>query len=132
MSGATGSSSGSADLTTDRRGKVSKDYSRPSTETAKSTATIKKPIIAVSTATAVVPRSTQIRVTRRKVDGVADRVEVVCRMIAVSPDGKCAGAKNYDEIKKRCCPGGLVETCKITMNGIILVGRGCDPGSASP
>ncbi len=127
MSGSTGGSSGSADLTTDRRGKVPKAYSRPSTETAKSNATIKKPVIAVSTATAVVPRSTQARVTRRNIDGVADRVEVACRMIAVSPDGKCSGAKNYDEIKKRCCPGGLVETCRTTMHGVLLVGRGCDP-----
>lgn len=127
MSGATGGGSGSSDLTTDRRGKVPKAYQRPSTEGPKSDRTIKKPVIAVSTATAVVPRSTQARVTKRGVDGVADRVEVACRMIAVSPDGKCSSAKNYEEIKKRCCPDGLVETCKVTMRGILLVGRGCDP-----
>lgn len=127
MSGASGGGSGTSDLTTDRRGKVPKAYSRPSTEGAKSTRTIKKPVIAVSTATAVVPRSTQARVTRRNIDGIVDRVEVACRMIAVSPDGKCSSAKNYEEIKKRCCPDGLVETCRVTMRGILLVGRGCDP-----
>jgi len=129
LSGGKGGGSVSADLTTDRRGKVPKAYSRPTIETAKSTATIKKPIIAVSTATTVVPRATQVRVIRRKVDGVADRVELTCRIIAVSPDGKCSGAKNYAEIKELCCPGGLVERCRTSMNGVVLVGRGCEPAA---
>lgn len=119
--GSGGGGSGSADLTTDRKGKVPKAYARPSAEPAKSTATIRKPVVAV------VPKGpAEVKITRRKVDGIADRVELKCRLIAVSPDGKCSGAKNYAEIKERCCPGGLVERCRTTMEGVVLVGRGCE------
>lgn len=133
MSGAKGSSSGSAELiTSDKRGRVPKPYQRPSSayEPAKSTATISKPVIAVSSAAAAGSKVAKLgiaRVTKRRVDGVIDRVVVTCRIMAASPDGQCAGSANYAEIKERCCPGGLVESCKTSMNGVILVGRGCDP-----
>jgi hypothetical protein len=133
MSGNKGSSSGSAELNAgDKRGRVLKPYRRPTSayEPGKSTATISKPIIAVSSATAAgakVAKLGDARVTKRRVDGVIDRVEVTCRIIATSPDGQCSGAANYAEIKERCCPGGLVESCKTSMNGVVLVGRGCEP-----
>jgi len=133
MSGNKGSSSATAELNAgDKKGRVLKPYRRPTSayEPAKSTATISKPIIAVSSATAVggkVAKLGIMRITKRRVDGVIDRVEVTCRIMATSPDGQCAGAANYAEIKERCCPGGLVESCKTSMNGVVLVGRGCDP-----
>lgn len=133
LSGNKGSSSGSAELiTSDKKGRVPKAYqrARASDEPAKSTATISKPIIVVSSATAAGRALAKLgvaRVTKRRVDGVQDRVEVVCRVMASSPDGECSSAANYSEIKDRCCPGGLVERCKVSMAGIVLVGRGCDP-----
>lgn len=133
MSGNKGSSSGTAELNAgDRRGRVLKPYRRPTSayEPGKSTATISKPVIVVSSATAAARRTATLsimRVTQRSVDGVVDRVEVTCRIMAASPDGQCSSAANYAEIKERCCPGGLVERCKTTMSGVVLVGRGCDP-----
>ena len=133
MSGNKGSSSGAAELNAgDKKGRVLKPYRRPTSayEPAKSTATISKPVIVVSSATAAGRKVATLgvaRVTKRNVDGVIDRVVVTCRIMATSPDGQCAGAANYAEIKERCCPGGLVESCKTSMNGVILVGRGCDP-----
>lgn len=133
MSSPTGSGSGAAELvTSDRRGKVPKPYQRPKStyEPAKSTATISAPVIAVSSAAAApsAKRSSLsvARVVKRRVDGVIDRVEVACRIMASSPDGKCASASNYDEIKRRCCPDGLVERCTTGMSGVVLVGRGCE------
>ena len=136
LSGNKGSSSGAAELiTSDKRGRVPKQYqrARPEEDAAKSTATIHKPIIKVSSATAAaaagrkLPKLGIVTVTRRRVDGVSDRVEVACRLMASSPDGECASAPNYAEIKERCCPGGLVERCKTSTRGVVLVGRGCDP-----
>ena len=45
---------------------------------------------------------------------------------AVSLDGQCASAKNYIEIKQRCCPDGLVERCRTALGGVVIVGRGCE------
>ena len=107
--GNTGSTSRGGDIQiSDKIGRVPKPYQRPASahEPQKSTAPIS-------------------RITKRRVDGVMDRVEVTCRIMAASPDGQCSGAANYAEIKKRCCPGGRVERCKTTMSGIVLVGRGC-------
>jgi len=128
-----GSSSGAAELqTSDRKGRVPKAYQRSASayEPAKSTATISKPIIAVSSTTAAARRMASlpaVRVMKRRVDGVVDRVEVSCRIMASSPDGKCASAPNYAEIKALCCPEGLIERCATTMSGVLLVGRGCEP-----
>lgn len=122
--------SGSAELvTSDKRGRVPKPYQRPASasEPAKSTATISKPVIPLSPAAQRARSFPIARITQRKVDGVADRVEVKCRILASSPDGNCSGAANYDEIKERCCPGGLVERCTATTTGVTLVGRGCEP-----
>lgn len=133
ISGTKGSGGGSAELiTSDKRGRVPKPYQRPASayEPAKSTATISKPIIAVSSTTAAARRMASLpaaRVTKRRVDGVVDRVEVTCRIMATSPDGQCSNAANYDEIKARCCPDGLIERCKTSMDGVVLVGRGCEP-----
>lgn len=122
--------SGSAELiTSDRKGRVPKPYQRPASasEPAKSTATISKPVIPLSPAAQRARSLPVARITQRRVDGVADRVEVKCRILASSPDGDCSGAANYDEIKERCCPRGLVERCKATNSGVVLVGRGCEP-----
>lgn len=133
ISGDKGSSGGSAELiTSDRKGRVPKPYQRPasSQEPAKSTATVSKPVIAVSSAAAPGRRMASLpvaRVVKRRVDGVIDRVEVTCRIMASSSDGKCASASNYDEIKARCCPDGLIERCTTNMSGVVLVGRGCAP-----
>lgn len=136
ISGAKGSSSGAADLhTSDRKGRVPKAYQRPASayEPGKSTATISKPVIAVSSATAAASAARRTaalpvtRVTKRRVDGVVDRVELTCRIMASSPDGKCASAPNYHDIKLRCCPDGLIERCTTTMSGVIVVGRDCEP-----
>jgi hypothetical protein len=132
LSGNKGSSSGSAELNAgDKKGRVPKPYRRPASayEPEKSTATISKPVIAVSSATAPGGKAAKLgiaQITKRKVDGVADRVEVSCRIMAASPDGQCSSAANYGEIKDRCCPGGLVERCRTTMSGVVLIGRGCD------
>lgn len=129
VSGNTGSMNRAGNIEIqDKKGRVPKAYQRAGQYDAeKSSATISKPVIAKSTTTAAVapPRSV-MRVTRRKVDGIIDRVEVNCRIIASSPDGRCASASNYDEIKKRCCPDGLVERCRTTTRGVVLVGRGCE------
>ena len=133
-SGGGGSPSGAAELiTSDKKGRVPKKYQRPPSayEPAKSTATISKPVIAVSSAAAAGfkgPKLGIAHVTKRRVDGVLDRVEVACRIMAASPDGECSSAANYAEIKERCCPGGLVERCKTSMSGVVLVGRGCEIG----
>lgn len=133
VSGDKGSSGGTAELvTSDRKGRVPKPYQRPgaSQETAKSTATISKPVIAVSSAAAAGRGMAALpvaRVVKRRVDGVVDRVEVSCRVMATASDGKCASASNYAEIKARCCPDGLIERCTTTMSGVVLVGRGCEP-----
>lgn len=133
ISGAKGSSSGAADLhTSDRKGRVPKAYQRPASsyERSKSTATISAPVIAVSSTTAAARRAAALpvaRVVKRRVDGVVDRVELTCRIMASAPDGKCASAPNYHEIKLRCCPDGLIERCTTTMSGVIVVGRGCEP-----
>lgn len=132
MSAPTGSGGGAAELvTSDRRGKVPKPYQRPRSayEPAKSTATISAPVIAVSSSSAA-PAAKRAslpvaRVVKRRVDGVIDRVEVTCRIMASSPDGKCSSAPNYEEIKSRCCPDGLVERCTTGTSGVVLVGRGC-------
>lgn len=121
--------SGSAELiTSDKRGRVPKPYQRPRAEPepAKSTSTVSKPVIPLSPAAQKAITLPISRVVKRRVDGVADRVEVKCRILASSPDGDCAGAANYDEIKERCCPGGLVERCKASNEGVTLVGRGCE------
>lgn len=131
-SGNTGSTSGGGDIIiSDKKGRVPKPYQRvpASDETEKSTATISKPIIARSSAPAAGFKPVKLsvmRVTKRRVDGVEDRVEVACRVMAAAADGLCSSAKNYDEIKERCCPGGLIERCKTTMAGVLLVGRGCE------
>lgn len=132
-SGNHGSTSSGGDIIIQEKksNKVPQPYQRPasSNEPEKSTATIKAPVVAVSSKTAVaakLPTLGVARVTKRKVDGVADRVEVACRVMAASSDGLCSSAANYDEIKERCCPGGLVERCKTTMTGVLLVGRGCE------
>jgi hypothetical protein len=133
ISGGKGSSSGSAELiTSDKKGRVPKGYQRPASayEPEKSTAAIHKPVIVVSAATAAGRKPATLgvaRVTKRNVDGVEDRIEVACRVMAASPDGQCASAANYAEIKKRCCPGGRIERCKTTMSGVVLVGQGCEP-----
>ena len=116
-------------ITTDKRGNVPKPYQRPdgAQDTVKSTATLSKPEIAVSSVTVRRPAPARVKVTRRKVDGIADRVELTCKIKAVALDGQCASAKNYLEIKERCCPGGLVERCRLVLGGVVLVGRGCDP-----
>jgi len=118
----------------DKKGKVPKQYQRPpsSYDPAKSTATISKLVIAVSTATAAARKLAALpvaQILRRRVDGVADRVEVSCRIMAASSDGRCASAANYSDIKARCCPEGLVERCRTTMSGVVLIGRGCNPAA---
>ena len=133
ISGNKGSSSGSAEMNAgDKKGRVMKPYRRPTSayEPGKSTATISKPIIAVSSAAATALRTSSLPVfsiTKRGVDGVADRVEVSCRVMASIPSGQCSNATNYAELKERCCPGGIVERCRATMWGVVLVGRGCEP-----
>ena len=131
--GHTGSSSGGGEIImSDRKGRVPKPYQRPASkyEGEKSTATISKPVIAISTQTVATGyaalKGVSAKITKRKVDGVADRVEVTCRILAASADGQCASAVNYEDIKSYCCPGGLIERCKTTMSGVVLVGRGCD------
>jgi hypothetical protein len=134
-SGNTGSTSSGGDIIiSDKKGKVPKPYQRPDSayEPAKSTATISKPVIAVSSATATArkfPKLPIARVTKRNVDGIEDRVEVTCRIMAASSDGQCGSASNYDDIKARCCPGGLIERCRTTMSGVVLVGQGCAPAA---
>ncbi len=130
MSGNTGSTPRGGDIIiSDKKGRVPKPYQRPKSayEPEKSTATISKPVIALSPAARRALSLPISRITKRRVDGVADRVEVKCRIMASSPDGNCSGAANYDEIKERCCPGGLIERCSATMSGVVLTGRGCEP-----
>jgi hypothetical protein len=67
-----------------------------------------------------------MRVTRRKVDGISNRVEVKCRVMASSADGECSSAPNYEEIKQKCCPGGIVERCQVGMRGVVLIGLDCE------
>ncbi len=125
-----GGSSGAAELITqDKKGRVPEQYQRqrPTGETAKSTATISAPVIPLSPAARRARSLPIATVVKRRLDGVADRVEIRCRILSASPDGNCAGSANYDEIKERCCPNGLVERCKATSTGIVLVGRGCEP-----
>ncbi|UPT74601.1 MAG: hypothetical protein M0D55_02375 [Elusimicrobiota bacterium] len=96
---------------------------------------ISKPKIAKSTeaaAAAAVPaamplKPPPVKVLRRKVDGVPDRVEISCRMLAADPGPECATSSNYLEIKLRCCPDGAVERCRPTRDGVVIVGRGCEP-----
>lgn len=129
-SGKTGGGSGAAELvTSDKKGRVPKPYQRPASayEPAKSTAAISKPEIPLSPAAQRARSLPVARVVKRRLDGVKDRVEIKCRILASSPDGNCSGAANYDEIKERCCPRGLVERCRATSTGVVLVGRGCDP-----
>lgn len=101
----------------------------------KSDKAISKPKIAKSTeaapsAAAGLPLTPPpVKVMRRKVDGIVDRVEIKCRMMAASPDGDCAGSANYLEIKTRCCPDGLVERCRSVPDGVVIVGRGCEPAA---
>ena len=115
-------------ITADKRGRVPKPYQRPGAaqDAEKSTATVSKPEIAVSTRAASRLAPAKVKVTRRKVDGIADRVELTCKIKAVSLDGQCASAKNYLEIKERCCPDGLVERCRTALGGVVIVGRGCE------
>ena len=125
--GSKGGGSGSAELvTSDKKGRVPSSYQRPA-DAEKSTSTISAPVIAVSSVAVKATYSPAvISVTRRKVDGIADRVELKCRIKAVSLDGQCSGAKNYLDIKQRCCPSGLIERCKTTLGGVVIVGRGCE------
>lgn len=124
-----GSSSAPKLITQDKKGRVPEQYRRQTTEeTEKSTATIKAPVIALSPAARKARSLPIATIIRRRVDGVVDRVEIKCRILSASSDGNCSGSANYDEIKERCCPGGLVERCKATSTGILLVGRGCEPG----
>lgn len=138
VSGNTGGGSGAAELvTSDKKGRVPKPYQRPTSayepakpspqETEKSTATISKPVIPLSPAAQRARTLPIAQVTKRRLDGIVDRVEVKCRILSASADGNCASSANYDEIKERCCPHGLVERCRATSTGVILVGRGCDP-----
>ena len=115
-------------ITADKRGNVPKPYQRPNAaqEPEKSTATISKPEIAVSTPTAARLAPAPVKVTRRKVDGIADRVELTCKIKVVALDGQCTSAKNYLEIKQRCCPDGLVEKCRTALGAVVIVGRGCE------
>ena len=88
---------------------------------------------AASTASAVAftkPSLPVARVTRRKVDGISNRVEVKCRIMAASMDGDCASASNFGEIKERCCPNGTIEHCKVSMRGVVLIGLDCEKGLA--
>ncbi|MCM2304649.1 MAG: hypothetical protein NDJ72_08095 [Elusimicrobia bacterium] len=129
-SGNTGGSSRAAELiTSDKKGRVPKAYQRAKSayEPEKSTATIKAPVIALSPAARKARSLPVAQVTKRRLDGVLDRVEIKCRILATTPDGNCSGAANYDEIKERCCPNGLVERCRATSTGVVLVGRGCEP-----
>lgn len=128
--GAGGSSQAAELITQDKKGRVPEQYRRKRTteETEKSTATIKAPVIPLSPAARRARALPIATIIRRRVDGVVDRVEIKCRILATSADGTCAASANYDEIKERCCPSGLVERCKATSTGIVLVGRGCEPG----
>lgn len=121
-------------ITSDKRGRVPKPYRRkPDAE-----APEKPAAAAGQTASASVPKAPapaapkkalkgpQIwRITQRNVDGISDRVEVSCRIMAAAADGQCSSAANYADIKERCCPGGRVERCKTSSSGVVLVGRGC-------
>jgi hypothetical protein len=129
MSGNTGGSGAAELVTSDKKGRVPKAYQRPTSayEPQKSTATISKPEIPLSPAAQRARSLPVARVTKRTLDGVKDRVEIRCRILSASSDGNCASSANYDEIKERCCPHGLVERCQATSTGVILVGRGCDP-----
>jgi hypothetical protein len=130
-SGNTGSTSRGGDIQIqDKKGRVPKGYQRPTSayEPKKAEAMAASPS---KPAPAPPPKAkaAPVRVIRRKVDGVADRVELQCRILASSPDHQCSGAVNYAEIKERCCPGGLVEQCTTTMDGVLIIGRGCDPAT---
>ena len=111
-----------------------KPYQRPASqyEPAKSTATVTvtKPAISLSTQTIAAGyaalKGISATITKRKVDGIADRVEVTCKILAATPDGQCSSAVNYADIQERCCPGGTIERCKASMSGVVLVGRGCN------
>lgn len=132
MSGNTGGGGGAAELiTSDKKGRVPKQYQRAKSayepEAPKSTATISAPVIPLSPAAQRARTLPVAKVTKRALDGIKDRVEVKCRILSASADGNCASSANYDEIKERCCPHGLVERCRATSTGVILVGRGCDP-----
>lgn len=118
-------------ITQDKKGRVPKAYQRPGAydkEDARENRDLHKPVIAKSTAPVAMPLARiPVKITKRKMDGVADRVELTCKILPISDDGKCAGAKNYLEIKERCCPGGLVERCDASPEGVTIVGRGCEP-----
>lgn len=121
--------------TTQGKRSVPDAYRRPGSRDAegeKSARTISKPKIEKSTEAApgVMPLAPPpVKVLRRDVDGIRDRVEIRCRMMAASPDGDCAGSANYLEIKTRCCPDGLVERCRSVPEGVVIVGRGCEPAA---
>jgi hypothetical protein len=129
-SGNTGSTSRGGDIQIqDKKGRVPKGYQRPTSayEPKKAETHAESPSKPLPPAAA--PKPAAVRVIKRKVDGIADRVELQCRILASSPDGQCSGAANYAEIKERCCPGGMVELCKTTMDGVQIIGRGCDPAT---
>ncbi len=115
-------------ITQDKKGRVPAAYQRPGTrdeDGEKSDRAISKPQISKSTEAA--SSSSRVEVLARKVGGVPDRVKLACTVKVVSKDGKCMTAKNYLEIKERCCPDGLVESCAKTADGVLIVGRGCEP-----
>ena len=118
-------------ITSDKKGRVPKPYQRQGAydkENDKSDRKITKPVIAVSSTPAAMPLARiPVKVTKRRVDGIVDRVELICKILASSADGRCANSANYIEIKARCCPGGLVERCESTTGGVLIVGRGCEP-----
>lgn len=131
-----GGGGGSEIAIQDKRGKVPKPYQRP-----EATAQSKAPEPAAPKPADPAPAPTTVKATdvkpmakrelpvatvvRRRVDGIAERVEIRCRVMASSPDGRCDGAANWEEIKSRCCPGGTVESCKTSMQGVSLVGLNC-------
>jgi len=130
-SGNTGSTSRGSDIQIqDKKGRVPKGYQRQTSayEPKKNEGMAPSPS-KPAPAPPPKPKAAPVRVIRRNVDGIADRVDLQCRILASSPDGQCSGAKNYAEIKERCCPGGLVEQCTTTMDGVLITGRGCDPAT---
>lgn len=119
-------------ITQDKRGRVPKPYQRKKDAPEQAAPAASAGAAPGGPAKASAPAKTAAapiwRITKRNVDGIADRVQVSCRMMAASSDGKCSGAANYEEIKARCCPGGTVERCEKSGASVVLVGRGC--GSA--
>lgn len=118
----------------DRRGKVPKPYQRPEA-TAQSKAPEPEPQPKTEPApeppkaAAPAPRRALLpagRVTKRALNGIKDRVEVSCRVMAKGSDADCLTAKNIAEIKDRCCPNGKIESCRSSMSGVVLVGVGCE------